>query len=98
VKIRFDDQNLDRLETDGTYDAGFSRETVRAYRKSLQIIRNAPDERILHELKAPQYAMLKKGLETWHSLQLNRTWRLFFELEGLTPDKLVVVSSIENYH
>ena len=51
VEIRFKEQKLDRLETDGTYDAGFAREVVRAYRKCLQIIRSAPDERVLLQLE-----------------------------------------------
>ena len=46
MEIRFKDQKLDRLETDGTYDAGHAREIVRAYRKCIQIIRQAPDERV----------------------------------------------------
>ena len=98
MEIRFKDQKLDRLETDGTYDAGFSREIVRAYRKCLQVIRNAPDERLFYSLKALRYEKLKGDRSHQHSIRLNKQWRLIMELEGVAPNKLVAVISIEDYH
>lgn len=98
MEIRFKDQKLDRLETDGTYDAGFSREIVRAYRKCIQVIRNAPDERVFYGLKALRYEKLKGERSHQHSMRLNKQWRLIVELEGIAPNKLVAVISIEDYH
>ena len=98
MEIRFNDQKLDRLETDGTYDAGFSREIVRAYRKCLQIIRNAPDERVFYNLKSLHFEKLKGDRAHQHSMRLNKQWRLIIEFEGAAPNKLVAVVSIEDYH
>lgn len=98
MEIRFKDLNLDRLETDGTYDAGFAREIVRAYRKCLQIIRSAPDERLFFNLKSLHYEKLKGNRSHQHSMRLNKQWRLIIELEGVAPNKLVAVISIEDYH
>jgi proteic killer suppression protein len=98
VEIRFKDQKLDRLETDGTYDAGHAREIVRAYRKCIQIIRQAPDERIFYSLKSLHFEKLKGDRAHQHSMRLNKQWRLVIEFEGVAPSKLVAVISIEDYH
>jgi proteic killer suppression protein len=98
VEIRFKDSDLDRLETDGTYDAGFAGEIVRAYRKCLQIIRSAPDERVFFNLKSLHYEKLKGARSHQHSMRLNKQWRLIIELGGVAPNKLVAVISIEDYH
>jgi proteic killer suppression protein len=98
MEIRFKDQRLDRLEIDGTYDAGFSREIVRAYRKCLQIIRAAPDERVFYNLKSLHFEKLKGDRGDQHSMRLNKQWRLIIEFEGMSPNKLVAVISIEDYH
>ena len=41
MDVRFKDPKLDRLETDPTYDAGFSQAIVTAYRSRMQVIRAA---------------------------------------------------------
>ena len=98
MEIRFKEPKLDRLEADGTFDAGFSREIVRAYRKCLQIIRAAPDERVFYNLKSLHFEKLKGNRSHEHSMRLNKQWRLIIELEGVAPNKLVAVISIEDYH
>ena len=98
MEIRFKDHRLDRLETDASYDAGFSREIVRAYRKCLQRIRAAPDERVFYSLKALHFEKLKGDRAHQHSMRLNKQWRLVIEFEGVAPNKLVAVISIEDYH
>jgi proteic killer suppression protein len=98
VEIRFKEQKLDRLEIDGAFDAGFSREIVRAYRKCLQIIRSASDERVFYNLKSLHFEKLKGDRSHQHSMRLNKQWRLIIEFEGIAPNKLVAVISIEDYH
>ena len=98
MEIRFKDQKLDRLETDGTYDAGYAHEIVRSYRKCMQIIRQAPDERVFYNLKSLHFEKLKGDRAHQHSMRLNKQWRLIIELEGVAPNKLVAVISIEDYH
>lgn len=98
MEVRFKDQRLDRLETDGTYDAGFSQEIVRAYRKRMQVIRQAPDERVFYNLKSLHFEKLKGDRAHQHSMRLNKQWRLVIEFEGVAPNKLIAVISIEDYH
>ena len=45
MEVDFDDDRLDRLETDRDFDAGYGREVIKGFRKLMQVIRQAPDER-----------------------------------------------------
>jgi toxin HigB-1 len=98
MDVRFKDPKLDRLETDPTYDAGFHQTIVTAYRKIMQVIRAAPDERVFYNLKSLHFEKLKGNRSSQHSMRLNKQWRLIVEFEGVAPNKLVAVISIEDYH
>lgn len=52
MEVEFDDDDLDRLETDAQFTAGFSQEVVRAYRKRMQQVRAFRDERDFYAVKA----------------------------------------------
>jgi len=47
MEVEFADDELDRLETDPQFSAGFGREIIRGFRKAMQAIRAAADERDL---------------------------------------------------
>jgi proteic killer suppression protein len=98
LEVRFKSGDLDRLETDPAYDAGFSQAIVRQFRKCMQVIRQAPDERVFRNMKSLHFEKLKGKRQHQNSMRLNEQWRLVVELEGVTPNKIVVVISIEDYH
>ena len=45
MEVSFGDANLDQLEIDARFDGGYSQAIVKAYRKRMQQIRAAEDER-----------------------------------------------------
>ena len=98
MEVRFQDDRLDRLETDPKFDAGFSAAVVTAYRKRVQTIRAAPDERVFYQMKSLHFEKLKGKRSHQHSMRLNEQWRLVLEFEGVAPNKRVAVISIEDYH
>jgi proteic killer suppression protein len=98
MEVRFRDPKLDRLETDPSYDAGFAQAIVTAYRRVMQVIRAAPDERVFYNLKSLHFEKLKGNRSSQHSMRLNKQWRLIIGFEGAAPHKLVAVISIEDYH
>ena len=98
MEVRFVDPKLDRLEVDAAYSAGLPPEIVRAFRRLLQIIRSAPDERVFYYLRSLHFEKLKGGRSHQHSMRLNKQWRLIVEFEGAAPDKVVAVVSVEDYH
>jgi proteic killer suppression protein len=71
---------------------------VKAYRKRLNYIRNAQDERDLYVWKSLEFEKLKKPRDHQHSVRLNDQWRLILEFSGEAPNKALVIVAIEDYH
>jgi proteic killer suppression protein len=98
MQVEFDDPDLDRLEVDAAFDAGFASAVVRGFRKVMQVIRAAPDERDLYRLKGLRFEKLKGKRQHQHSLRINDQWRLIVELRGAGTDKRVGIVEIADYH
>lgn len=98
MEVRFADQRLDRLEVDPRYDGGYAGSVVTAYRKRMQMIRSAPDERVFYSLKSLHFERLKGDRSRQWSMRLNQQWRLILKLEGRGAGKVVVLVGIEDYH
>jgi proteic killer suppression protein len=98
VEVRFADKRLDRLEVDPGYDGGYARPVVTAYRKRMQMIRSAPDERVFYGLKSLRFEKLKGNRSHQWSMRLNEQWRLVLELQGRGAGKVAVLVAIEDYH
>jgi proteic killer suppression protein len=98
MRVEFDDDDLDRLETDPAFTMGLAGALVRAYRKRLQVIRSAPDERDFYALKSLHYERLKGQLQQRRSMRLNEQFRLVLEIRGTGAEKRVRILGIEDYH
>ena len=98
MEVRFRNDCLDRMEVDAKEDCGFPPEVVTAFRKRMQMIRGAPDERDFYALKSLHYEKLKGSRERQHSMRLNEQWRLVIEIEGKGQEKVAVIVDIEDYH
>jgi len=98
MQIEFKSRDLDRLETDPSFTAGFSTDVVKAFRKRLQVIRAANDERDLYALKGNRFEKLKGARAHQHSLRLNDQWRLIVQVKPAKPKNIIFVESIEDYH
>lgn len=98
MEVEFKEDDFDRLETDAKFAAGFTAGVVSAYRKRLQMIRAATDERDFYNLKSLHFEKLKGNRSHQYSMRLNDQWRLIVELHGKGQDKVVRVFGIEAYH
>ena len=98
MDVEFADGQWDRLETGLDFNAGFAREIVRAYRKLIQVIRSAPDERAFYAMKSLHFEKLKGNRDHQRSMRLNDKWRLIIEIRPSEPKNVVVVVGIEDYH
>jgi len=94
----FRDDDLERLEADATFDGGHQPGIVKAFRKRMQQIRAALDERDFYKLKSLRFEKLQGSRSHQHSMRLNDQWRLILEFQGKGPRKVVVVVAIEDYH
>ncbi|WP_434131808.1 type II toxin-antitoxin system RelE/ParE family toxin [Methylocaldum sp. GT1BB] len=98
MDVRFSDELYDRLETDARFVAGFPGAIVSMYRKRLQQIRSATDERDLYALKSLRLEKLKGNRSHQHSMRLNDQWRLIIEIQGKSSEKIIHIIGIEDYH
>lgn len=98
MDVEFADEMLERLEREFQFTGGFSAEIVRAFRKRMQLIRNALDERDFYQLKGAQFEKLKGQRSHQRSMRLNKQWRLVLELREAATGKTVRVVGIEDYH
>lgn len=98
MDVQFADDKLDRLETDRAYTAGFSEAIVKAFRKRMQLIRSAVDERDLRAMKSLHFEKLAGSRQHQHSLRLNDQFRLVVELGKALGSKTITIVAIEDYH
>jgi toxin HigB-1 len=98
MDVSFEDQSLDRLETDATFSAGFGDSVVKAYRKRMQQIRAATDERTSYARRSLCFEKLQGQREGQYSMRLNDQFRLIVALRGNAPNKTVHILEIVDYH
>jgi proteic killer suppression protein len=98
MDVEFANQELDRLETDLDFNTGFSSAVVRVFRKRMQMIRDAVDERAFYAMRSLHFEKLKGDRWHQHSMRLNRQWRLILELQKHGRNTVVVIVDIEDYH
>ena len=55
MKVRFRNADLEQLETDSSKDGGYPTGIPRAYRKVMNAIRQAPDERVFYNMRSLRF-------------------------------------------
>ncbi len=98
MDVRYEDSELERLEFEPSFKGRWSQAVVKAFRKRMQAIRAATDERVFYQMKSFHFERLRGARRHQHSMRLNNQFRLIVEYEGESPNKTIVVISIEDYH
>jgi proteic killer suppression protein len=98
MEVDFDEPDLQRLETDSRFDAGFQAAIVRGYRKAMFAIRQAVDERDLYVHRGLRFERLKGQRDHQCSMRVNNQWRLILEIDERTQPHKIKVIGIEDYH
>lgn len=98
MDVDFEDASLRRLEADPGFTAGFDAAIVKAFRKRMQLIRAAVDERAFYAMKSLHYEKLQGDRAGQHSMRLNDQWRLILHIRQDDDGKCVVIISIIDYH
>ena len=98
MEVTFRDSSLDWLEVDSGFDGGFSRAVVRAFRRRVQYIRSADDERAFYNMKSLYFEKLKGDRKSQYSMRLNDQWRLILKLHKRSKKTVVELIGIEDYH
>ena len=95
--VRFKDDDLAEVE-EGPGDGGLSQSLAKSFRKRMQFIRAAQDERDFYAMRSMRSEKLKGARDHQYSIRLNDQWRLILEFEGKGEDRKVVIVGIEDYH
>ena len=98
MEIEYKDADLYRLETDASFTCGYGRDLVRAFRKRIQAIRAAIDERDLIAVRGNNFEKLKGNRSHQCSMRLNDQWRLILEIKTASPKNIIVVINVEDPH
>lgn len=98
MNVEFGDDSLEQVFYDPRSTGGFSRDIVKAFRKRVQQIMSALDERDFYASKGLRFEKLKGKRREQYSMRLNDQYRLILQLKGSGPSRLAVVLSIEDYH
>ena len=98
MEVEFIESDLARLEVEKEFMAGYDRAVIRGFRKVMQAIRAAPDERDLYALRGLRMEKLLGKRQHQHSLRINDQWRLIIQILGRGSDKTIRVVAIEDYH
>jgi len=98
MEVEFADEDLDRLETDLDFTMKLSQALVKAYRRRMQGIRSAQDERDFYAMKSWHFEKLEGQRQRQHSIKLNDQFRLILEFVGAGHGKRVRIVGIEDYH
>jgi proteic killer suppression protein len=98
MDVDFTDDNLRRLYTERDNNAGYSTEVISAFRKKMQLIASAQDERDLRAWNSLHYKQLKGNRKHQWTIRLNGPWRLVLEKRVADGVTILVVVALENKH
>lgn len=98
MEVEFEDDDLDDLEVNPRATGGFPAGVVKGFRKAMQVIRNAVDERDIYAMKGLRFEKLSGDRKGQHSLRCNDQYRLIVKIDGVHPRKKIRVIEIEDYH
>ena len=98
MEIEFGSADLTKLYVDPTYAMGLSPAVAKAFRKRVQFVLAAADERDLRSWKSLRMEKLKADRQHQYSLRLNDQFRLIFEFVGEGQAKRLRIVGVEDYH
>ncbi|HCJ69485.1 MAG TPA: plasmid maintenance system killer protein [Corynebacterium casei] len=76
----------------------WSSDLVKAYRKKIQILTSATDERDLRALKSLHLEQLKGNRIGTSSIRLNKQYRLILQFKSDESGRTVIVIELVDYH
>ena len=97
MDVEFDDKDLEQLETNARATGGYAVAIVKAFRKRMQMIRAAVDEREFYAMKSLHFERMRSS-PNYYSMRLNDQYRLIVEFRRESLEKQVVIVGIEDYH
>lgn len=98
MEVDFANTELEDMWAQIGSHGGFAQAVLKLYRRRIQFIRAATDERDFYAMKSLHYEKLKGDGSHQNSMRLNKQWRLIVEIIPGTPKNTVLVVGIKDYH
>lgn len=99
MRIEFENDDLRRLAEDASYrPSRWSAEVVSAYRKKIQVLRSAIDERDLYAMRSLHLEKLAGKRSGTSSIRLNKQFRLILRFRTDPDGHVVIVIDVVDYH
>ena len=98
MEVQFASEDLFLLETEAGSHGKYAQAVIKAFRRRIQFIRSATDERDFYAMKSLHYEKLKGDKSDQRSMRLNDQWRLLLEIIPGIPKNTVRIIAIEDYH
>ena len=99
MRIVFEDETLCRFAEDPNLNPKkWGREVIRAYRKKIQLIDAAQDERDLRAVKSLRLEKLEGDRSGTSSIRLNDQYRLILNFTTDDSGRVAVVLELVDYH
>ncbi len=96
--MEFEDPDLEKLERDPRSTLGKGDAVDNGFRKVMQVIRSARDERDLGAMRSLRFEKLKGKRSHQCSLRINKQWRLIVEIQEAENYRRIGVIGVEDYH
>lgn len=99
MRILYKNEELRRIAEDASYTPKqWGSNILKAYRKKIQILANATDERDLRALRSLHLKQLKGDRNGTSSIRLNDQFRLILEFTTDSDGRMVIVIEMVDYH
>jgi proteic killer suppression protein len=98
MDIEFADPDIKRLVDEPSYNGGYAQPIVRAFRKVVQFIMAAVDERDFRAMRSLNFEKLSGDRSHQFSMRLNDKWRLIIEIQKSNPKNVVRLIEITNHY
>ncbi len=99
MQIEYGDETLRRLAEDPDFaPRQWSRDLIRAYRKKIQLLGAAKDERDLRQLRGLRLKELSGKRAGTSSIRLNDQYRLVLRFRTDPEGRVVIVLELVDYH
>lgn len=98
MEVEFGDGEMRRLAAERGYIGRWSVPVIKAYRKRVQAIMAAHDERDLRFPGGNHFEKLQPPRDHQHSMRLNDQWRLIMEIRRDKAKTIVRLVEIVDYH
>ncbi len=99
MRIEFEDDDLRRLYMESDFrTSGFGPELIRGYRKVLNFVAAANDERDLRAHQSLHFEKLKGNRPGQYSMRIFQQWRLVFYMRNDEEGQQLFVLEVVDYH